>query len=212
MRKYLDIVAKIISVVLYPLFIPTYGIGLFCYAHKIHIAPLNVLWIVMAIIGTFLFTCVIPVTAIWIMKKRGEIKNLYMEDSRERTMPYLYAVVGFAFWSYLLVSILHAPLFLSYIAIGATVSIGLVALINRWWKISAHMIGCGGLVGGLFCYCLGLNAIPTWSTFGGWFGLSLLLMWARLRLDAHTPAQVCAGWLLGLTCTFLPYCIYAYVA
>lgn len=212
MSRFLDILAKIISVVLYPLFIPTYGIGLFCYMHGLHVAPLNLEWILVAVFGTFLLTCVLPITAIGIMMKKGEVKDFYIDNPHERTMPYIYSALGFAFWSYLLVSILHAPLFLSLIAIGATLAISLVAIINRAWKISAHLTGFGGLVGGIFCYCLGIGAIPTWGTFGIWLGLSLLLMWARLHTQAHTPAQVSAGWLLGLSCTFLPYCIYVYAA
>ena len=192
MNRFLDIVAKALSIILYPLFVPTYGMGLFCYAHGIHVAPLNGIWIAVAILGTFVFTCALPITAIWVMMKRGIVKDL--------------------FWSYFLVSILHAPLFLSFIAIGATAAIAIVALINRRWKISAHLTGLGGLVGGIFAYCLGIGAIPTWGTIGIWAGFSLLLMWARLRLNAHTPAQVSAGWLMGLFWTAVPYCIYSYVA
>lgn len=212
MSRFLDIIAQILSVVLYPLFVPTYGIALFCYAHTLHIAPLHWAWTLVAILGTFVLTCVIPITAIGIMMKKGEVTNFHIDNPRERTMPYIYAALGFAFWSYLMASILHAPLFLSFIAIGATAAIGVVALINRFWKISAHLTGFGGLVGGIFCYCLGIGAIPTWSTLVLWCALSLLLMWARLRMNAHTPAQVCAGWLLGLSCTFIPYCIYTYAA
>lgn len=211
MSYFLDIAAKILSVVLYPLFIPTYGICLFCYAHSMHIAPLHWAWTLIAIPGTFILTCVLPLTSIWIMMKRGEVKDLYIDNPRERTMPYIYAALGFGFWSYLMASILHAPLFLSFIAIGATVAIGVVAVINRFWKISAHLTGLGGLVGGIVSYCVGIGVIPTWVTFCLWLGLSLLLMYARLRLNAHTPAQVCSGWLLGLCCTSFPYCIYAYV-
>jgi membrane-associated phospholipid phosphatase len=135
---------------------------------------------------------------------------MQIENARERTMPFLYTIVGFGFWCYLMINVLQAPLFMGFITIGATVAIGLVALINRSWKISAHLTGFGGLFGGLMTYCLALGAIPTWGTFVLLLTISLILMYARLRLNAHTPAQVCAGWLLGLACTFLPYCIYAY--
>lgn len=212
MRRIPDIIAKALSVILYPLFIPTYGMGLFCYAHGIHIAPLNDIWIAVAVLGTLVFTCVLPISAIAIMMKRGLVKDLQIADPKERTMPYIYSALGFAFWSYFLVSILHAPSFLSFSAIGGTAAIAIVAWINRRWKISAHLTGFGGLAGGVFAYCVGIGAIPTWGTIALWAGLSLLLMWARLRLDAHTPAQVTAGWLLGLTCTCIPYCIYSYVA
>lgn len=211
MNQLINIAAKTMSVILYPLFIPTYGIILFCYAYA-HAVTVPALWAIIAIIGTFVFTCVLPITAIWLMMRSGQVKDLYIDDPRERTMPYIYSACGFAFWTYLMVSVLHAPLSIGCVAIGATIAIGLVALINLWWKVSAHLAGIGGLLGGLLCYYLGIGVFPSWALIAPWLVLSLLLMYARVHLNAHTPAQVCVGWLLGLACTFLPYVIYCYVA
>ena len=211
MKNLLNYLSKTLSVVLYPLFVPTYGIALFCYAYSLHVAPLAGVWVAVAVIGTFILTCLLPITAIWIMMKKGEVKNLNIDDPRERTIPYLYSALGFGFWSYLLVQILHAPVFISCVAIGATLAIGLVAIINRWWKISAHLTGFGGLFGGVLSFCMGIGAIPTWPMLAVWLAASLILMCARLYLNAHTPAQVVAGWLLGIMCTFLPYAIICYV-
>ena len=208
----LNIVAKVLSVLLYPLFIPTYGVAIFCMAYSLHVIPLAPVWQVIAICGTLLLTCIIPVTAIWILMKKGEVTDLQIADAHERKMPFLYTVLGFCFWCYLLIAILHVPLSIAFVAVGATTAIAFVALINYFWKISAHLTGFGGLVGGIFSYCLGLGAIPTWGLLTALLVLSLALMYARLRLDAHTPAQVCTGWLLGLSCTFIPFCIYCYVA
>ena len=211
MNRLTDIIAKILSVALYPLFVPTYGVALFCYAYSLQFAPLVPIWMIIALVGTFLLTCILPITAIWVMMRRGEIKDLYIEDPRQRTMPYLYSAFGFGFWCYLLISVLHAPTPLRFICVGATLAIVIVMLINRYWKISAHLAGIGGLVGGIFCYCMSIGAVPTVGAFCFWLGLSLLLMFARLRLNAHTPAQVSTGWLLGIACTTIPYCIFTYV-
>ena len=211
MRKVADIVAQALSILCYPLFIPTYGMALFCYAYRTQVLPLSTAWIAVAIAGTFLLTCVIPLTAILIMVRRGDIKNLYIENASERTVPYLYTTLSFAFWSYLLIAILHAPLYINVVAIGATVAIGIVTLINRQWKISAHLSAMGGLFGGIMSYCIGIGAIPTWGTMVLWLGLILLLMYARLWLNAHTPAQVVCGLLLGISCTFIPTWLVLYV-
>ena len=192
MNQTIGIISKALSVLLYPLFVPTYGMALFCYAYSTQMEPLAGIWMVVAIIGTFILTGVLPITAIWILLRRGAVSSLQIKNAPERTMPYIYTVLGVGFWCYLLLSV------------------ALVAVINHWWKISAHLTGLGGLVGGFFSYCLGIGAIPTGWLLVIWFGISLLLMCARLHLNAHTPAQVCAGWLLGLTCTFIPYCIYFY--
>ncbi len=210
MRRLIDIVAKALSIILYPLFVPTYGIALFCWAYHTQVNPLSPIWSIIAVVGTFLLTCLIPLSAIWIRIKRGVIEDILIENPAQRTVPYLYAALGFGFWAYLMIAILHAPLYIGFIALGAMAAIGLITLINRWWKISAHLTGMGGLIGGLFAYCLGIGALPTVGTLCLWFGLSLILMYARLYLKAHTPSQVAAGWLLGMICTFLPYCIYVY--
>lgn len=212
MNRILDIIAQALSVLLYPLFVPTYGIALFCYAYAKQVAYMPVVWIVIAIAGTFVLTCLLPMTSIWILMKQGRVKDIQIADAKQRTMPYLYSTVGFGCWAYLLIGVLHAPLYIGLIGVGATVAIGLVMVINRWWKISAHLTGFGGLVGGLLSYCLGVGAIPNAGALCGWLVLSLVLMYARLRLNAHTCAQVSAGWLMGLSCTFLPYCIASYVA
>lgn len=211
MNQVIDIIAKTMSVIFYPLFIPTYGIVLFCYAYA-HAVPVPAIWTIIAITGTLVLTCVLPITAIWLLMRSGHVKDLNIDDPRERTMPYIYSALGFAFWAYLMTSILHAPLSIACVSIGATIAIVLVALINRWWKISAHLTGIGGLLGGLLCYYLGIGEFPSWALITPWLVLSLLLMYARLHLNAHTPAQVSVGWLLGIACTFLPYAIYSYVA
>lgn len=211
MNKALDITAKVLSTLLYPLFIPTYGIGLYCYVFM-RAYPLPLVWPLVAIIGTFILTCILPITAIWIMIRRGDVTDMQINDAGERTMPYIYAVLGFSFWCYLMISILHVPLYIGLVTIGASLAIGIITLINRKWKISAHLTGMGGLLGGIMAYYLGIGMMPNWGLLSVWLCLSLALMFARVRLNAHTPAQVSAGWLLGIACTFIPYCIYHYAA
>jgi len=213
MTSIADITAKALSALLYPLFVPTYGVALFCYAFAERTdGLLPLVWSLVAVIGTFLLTCILPVTAIWILIRQGKVKDLEIADAGERTMPYIYAVLGFGFWSYLMLSVLHAPMYLGLVSIGATVAIGLIAFINRRWKISAHLTGMGGLFGGLMSYCLGIGVLPGWGMVCLFLCITLALMYARVHLGAHTPAQVSAGWLLGILCTFLPVLIYQYGA
>ena len=143
MRVIANILAHILSLVFYPLFVPTYGIALFCYAFQ---CPM--VWSAVAIIGTVLLTCVLPMTAIGIMIHKGKVKDIQISNAAERTLPYLYSTIGFMFWSYLIGGVLEAPLFLTLVAVGATVALGIVTIINRYWKISARLTGIGGLIGG----------------------------------------------------------------
>ena len=212
MRRFLDITAKALSILLYPLFLPTYGVALFCYAYSLQVNPLPIVWIIVALCGTLLLTCLLPMSAILIMIRKGKVQDIQIANPVERTFPYLYAALGFGFWSYLFMKILHAPVYICTTTVGATIAIAIVALINRRWKISAHLTAMGGLFGGLLTYCLGIGAIPTWVTIIVWLAITLSLMFSRLWLKAHTPAQVAAGWLLGITCVYLYGLVYMYVA
>ena len=212
MRALIHMVSQALSYILYPLFVPTYGMALFCYAFAQRSAGIPVVWSLVAIIGTLFLTCLLPLSAILMLMRRGRVSSLQIENPAERTMPYIYSTVGFGFWAYLLIRILQAPTYICMTGVGAAVALVAVLLINRRWKISAHLTGFGGLTGGLFSYWLGVGALPGWGGLVLLFALTLALMYARLYLRAHTPGQVVAGWLLGLSCTFLPYCMWTYVA
>lgn len=190
---------------------PTYGMALLCVA--VHVDSLPMPWLFNAILigGTFTFTALIPLLLILYLKHIGKVCDLYINDYRERTLPYTYTSVCYGFWCCFLSRLLHMPLCIVLIAVGATLSLVLVTLINRRWKISAHLSGMGGLLGGIASYLLCIAHIPAIGLVCAMLTLTLLLMYARIYLRAHTPEQVVAGLLLGLACTFLPNLIYSYV-
>ena len=79
-------------------------------------------------------------------------------------------------------------------------------LFSKFWKISLHLIGIGGVLG----VFLALQIIK-----GGLLNLivalilvSGILAFARLKEKAHSPAQVYAGFLLGVFSEFFIVIIY----
>ncbi|MBQ0136440.1 MAG: hypothetical protein KBS40_00335 [Bacteroidales bacterium] len=199
MNKTLDIASKILSAVCYPLWMPTYGMALFCGAVQ-RTFPLPFSYWLVSVGTTFLLTGLLPLSLIWYQVKKGAIQDIYINNREERTMAYIEAAMGFAFWWYLITYILHAPSFLCGVALGATVAIVAVAVINKFWKISAHLTGMGGLLGGVMAYALAYSVFPIGLLITVCV-LTLLVMYARLWLKAHTDWQVIAGLALGMACT-----------
>ena len=203
-----DILSRALSVLFYPLFVPTYGMALFLYGlNRQTVVPILTRYWVVSLVGTFFFTCFVPMSLIVYMLMKKQVKSLDLSDRKERTTPYIYAIGGFAFWAYFTYSVLRAPMCMVWTAVGATGVLIAVAITNRWWKISAHSAGIGGLIGGLASYCLFYSLLPT-GLILGFFVLSLLILCARVQANAHTPQQVVAGYLLGIAGTFLPNLIY----
>ena len=181
---------------------PTYGIVLFCMAFSQQIPLPAVYWLV-SCIGTFFMTALIPLSLMIFRRLRGEISDISISNASERTPIYVYTIICYAFWSYFLYRVIHAP-FVSLIGIGATIALGLVLLINTRWKISAHLTGLGGLLGGILAYVYNYTLPLPMVTISIILGIALVLMFARLYLNAHSSLQVVTGFLLGIIMTFTP--------
>ena len=204
MNRLLNIAAKTLSVVLHPLFVPSYGVALFCstYANAMPDTASYRLAIVM--ISTIVLTCLMPMAVILYQLRKGSVSDLQLSNRAERRDSYMACMAGYLVWSFLLSKMQDIPFLLAVTATGATVALLIVMLVNRWWKISAHLTGLGGFMGGFMSYCLFTNTVLSWQILIIGVCVTLLLMFARLYLHAHTPEQVCAGWLVGISCTSLP--------
>lgn len=159
-------------------------------------------YIGMSIIGTCFLTAIVPIILIIILWKKGYIDSLTIQEARQRTFPYIYTIICFGFWC-AFIHMIRLPQVWFFIALGATIALILVTIINYWWKISAHLTALGGLLGGICSIALYYNTLPLVLIICTLF-ISLLAMYARLYLNAHTPLQVVCGYLLGILCTFIP--------
>ena len=81
--------------------------------------------------------------------------------------------------------------------LGAGISILFSFFINFFWKISAHAIGVGGIVGATlgisYRLMIDLRMILLFTIIAAG-----IVCYARLRLKAHEPTQVYAGFFLGM--------------
>ena len=209
MHKVLNILAKTICVLLHPMLMPCYGMALFFLSNQPTIALLPKVYCMVSMVGTLVLTLVIPFVLMLFLWRKGYIDSLHIEQAQQRTTPYIYTLICYGFWTYFLHSTIHMPSFIVWIAVGAIIALLAVVIINHWWKISAHLTGIGGLFGGICSFSLCYSTLPIWLIISLLI-LSLLLMYARLYLKAHTPMQVVCGYLLGIICTFIPSLIITY--
>lgn len=201
--------AHIVSILLYPMLMPLYGILLFCVGAKQLVPLLPSLYIGLCIAGTAVITLFIPIFLLIFMWKKGQIDSLHINNAKQRTTPYIYTLICYGFWAYFLRVTLQLPVFLLLVAIGSMVALLAVTIINHWWKISAHLTGIGGLLGGICSFGLSYAVLSFWPIIIVLL-VALILMYARLYLDAHTPMQVVCGFILGLLSTFIPTLIMTY--
>lgn len=192
---------KIISLIFQPLLVPTYAMILMMNMDVFTVLP--ILWRWIAIVGTFVFTGVLPALPILLMLKRGDINDLFISKREERTMPYLFTFMAYVFWALFMWRTMQFPIFIVAMGMGSAISIFIIVLINMKWKISAHAAGMGGLCGAVIgvSYRTAINPVMLISVI---LLISALVAFSRLELKAHTPGQVLAGFVVGFVAVFTP--------
>jgi len=195
--------AKILSYLLHPLFLPTYTLLILFFSNRLsgfNIYSGEEAWKtnIELFLLIFIFTLVLPLSISLALKKAGKITSLEMETIEERRLPFMYTAISYILGFILIQREIGQSLnpFLMLVLVGAQFNIVLTLVISHFWKISIHMIGIGGLVG-VSMLMMKLNM--QWDNI---FYLILfiagLLAYARLKLEAHTPVQVLAGFVVGV--------------
>ena len=188
-------IARTISVLFHPIIMPTIGLLILFNTHSILVYTYPSVKRAIYII-TFFGTSILPLSFIPFFLYSKFLNNLFMNERKERVIPFLITTVLY-FFTYFLIWRFPLSDFVKQFLLACAVSIGLVTLISFIWKISAHMVGIGGIVGLLISLMIHENAnilvylIPAIVAAG-------LIGSSRLVLQVHNPPQVYAGFLLGL--------------
>jgi hypothetical protein len=188
--------AKLISVLFQPLLMPLAGTLIIFNLPYYQVAFLSskAYWFIFS--STLLFTFLMPLLIIIILKRYKLIGNISMDNKDERRLPVLLTGLLFAMHYYILHQLPLPALYFSFL-LSSLVTLLMCLGITYWWKISMHMAGVGGLCGAL----ISLGII--WQTDVKLFVIMAILIAgltgsARIKLNAHTPAQVYTGFAAGL--------------
>jgi hypothetical protein len=196
---------KLISILLHPMFMPILALHL-----TLLVLPSLAFTLsqnLLLIYGILIFsTMVLPLISIFWLMQKGKVSSLEMSNHKERSLPLFKTVIWMSFGYYLLQNLLFYTPILKAELLGAILIILLAAIISKFWKISLHLLGIGGVVGvfialqimhGDFLYLLLLFIL-----------LSGLLGVARIKQKAHNYAQVYAGFLVGLSVELITLLVY----
>ena len=192
------VLANFISGLFHPLLMITYGVILALTFTYLRVYPTSVKLLLVG--GAFLSTALIPGGFIYLMVKHGSAVDLELSDRRERVVPYLIFIASIGICTFYMYKMMLPVWFLAML-VGSGISLIFAMFINFVWKIRAHALGVGGLLGGI----MGVAHIHLINPYWGFVGVLLmggLVGMSRIYLRRHTPMQVYAGFLLGFLCTF----------
>ncbi len=191
-----DKLAKTISILFHPLLFPSYfTLLIFNLNNYISLLiPAGAKLVIFSLI--FITTFIFPAIFILIMKRKGLIKSLQMESREERVYPYAITAI-FNFSAFYMIKQIQIPEEYYLLLLGSGALILICLVINFYTKISAHMVGAGGLTGALTGMSLRLN-IDLVVLIVLAILCSGLIGFARLKLNAHRPSQIYIGFICGM--------------
>ncbi len=193
-------IAHIISTIFQPLLMPTYGVFLlFIYTYFGTMYRMQFWYIVTPVI---VFSFVVPAILIFALFQFGLISDLSLKIRKERIYPYIIALISYSAMLIYYARI-HMPMWFIMLMAAPVVIMIIAILITLKWKISAHMFGVGGLIGGAMAVSYFVEHSNPYFMFMGLFIIAGLIGTSRLLLHRHTLNQVIAGFLLGVSVSFV---------
>ena len=190
--------AHFFSALFRPEFFPVVGFIVLFWFTYLSLLPLKFKVIVISIV--LLGTILLPrwTVRIWRIARGWEQQQLRWRE--RRFVPYLIHIL-FYLATYQLLRQLHLPHYMGGILLGALSIQIACALINLFWKISAHAAGAGGAIGALCAFSFIFMFNPVW-----WLCLLILIAGlvgsSRMLLRQHDLWQVAAGTIVGCVLGF----------
>lgn len=193
-------ISHVISTVFQPLLMPTYGIMLLFVYTYFGVIYSHQFWQIVS--PVILFSFAIPAILIFLLFRMGIISDLSLKVRRERFYPYLITLLSYSAMIIFYYR-MHMPRWFMMIMAASVVIMVIAIFITLLWKISAHMFGIGGLIGGAMAVSFYVERSNPYYMFMGLFIIAGLVGTSRLILRRHTLSQVIAGFLLGFLVSFM---------
>ena len=133
--------SKAVSVVLHPFLVPLYMVLLLLLAGTVYsLYPLKVkiylIWV------TLLFTTIIPVLVIALLKSYRKIGDADLSDRKERFIPLLAMIACYTLCAVAIARIPSAQMLSRFMFAGAC-CVAVCLFVSFYWKISLHMTALG---------------------------------------------------------------------
>ena len=191
--------ARIVSAVFTPFSIPFVAFLILFLFSYLNIMPLAYKLIVLGVV--YCFTILMPTLTIFLFRKINGFEAKDLTDRKKRYVPYLLTIISYVFCM-LMMRKLNIPWYMSGIILTALLMMLISIILNLKWKLSEHMLGMGGIVGGVVSFSALFGYNPVW-----WLSLFILIAGvlgtARNILQHHTLSEVLTGFVVGFICALL---------
>ena len=202
-HPFIRIVARVVSVVFHPLFIPVYLSWFLIFINPLFPAiNADDKWILL--LRFVVMYTVFPLITVLLAKGLGFIQSVYLKTQKDRIIPYIVCGIYYFWMWYVLKSQPEFPRYFVMLSLAIFVAsfVGLIA--NSFMKVSMHTISAGVMITFIL-----LLAFLTDVNYGFYIGIAFLLAGvissARLINNDHYPIEVYAGLVIGIVAQLAAY-------
>jgi membrane-associated phospholipid phosphatase len=192
-KNYLDLSAKLISLVLNPVVI-LIPLPFYLILETTNDFLVATIWTIVSFLYIFLFFVFIAVG----------VKFKFFSDfdiSHRKQRPMLYLVAIFLVFEYISVLyLLSAPKILFIATLALTLGLIILQMVNNYVKASAH-------VATIIAFVTSMILIHREPLYFLAYIPVILVIWSRIRLKRHTPFEAAVGGILGIILSIIIYTI-----
>ncbi|GAB3358068.1 hypothetical protein GCM10027566_22370 [Arachidicoccus ginsenosidivorans] len=198
------ILAKVLSYVFHPLFIPTYIFLWMVKRFPYEFIGLEGHELTLREIGVFMTTAFFPAFTVFLLWKLGFAKSMHLRNQKERIIPYIATMIFYWWMWYLSRNFTDQASALKFFYFGIFLATVPGLILNNFVKISMHAMGVGGALAGV---------ILTYLLYQNNYGLDITVITliagivcsARMALSEHSLFEINLGLVIGILCQFIGY-------
>ena len=192
----IKLLAKFISYVFHPLFIPLY-ITYFIIEIRSYqfagISKLGDLWILLQVFVNCTF---LPLASILLLRALKFIDSVFLKTQKDRIIPYIICMI-FYFWNWYVFKNNHEVKDLVSMSMAIFNACVFGFLVNISMKVSMHAISAG-----VMTTFIALLAFTDSSSFSLYLAIAVLISGivctSRLMVSDHTPKEIYYGFMIGV--------------
>lgn len=202
--KALKIIAKIVSYILHPLFIPIYVFLWLAKRFSVNFDGITQTGLLFKEISVFINASFFPAFAVFLLWRLKFIESIFLRTQKDRIIPYIITMIFYWWMWYLSRGFTDQPIVLKPFFFGIFLTTVFGLIINNFIKISMHAIGAGTLITFVIFTCLYYQTL-----FGADIAvvtiLTGLICTARLMLNHHSVTEIYSGLFIGILCQLISF-------
>jgi hypothetical protein len=200
----LRFMAKVVSYIFHPLFVPTYIFLLLMLLVPYEFAGITPWQLKLRLFSVFWLTAFFPAFAVFLLWRLKFSESIFLRTQKERIIPYIITMFFYWWMHYLSRNFADQPAVLKFFYTGIFMATAAGLILNNYYKISLHGMGMGGASMAIVLFAFYYHQ-PMGLVIVGVLLLTGIVATSRFLISDHTQKEVYMGLLVGGLCQAVAY-------